>query len=39
MKLNPLYLPIRELSKHIYNGRISPVDLTKFFLKRLEKRA
>ncbi len=37
MKLNPLYMPVRELSKHIREGEISPVELTEFFLGRLEK--
>jgi len=37
VKLNPLYMPVRELSKHIREGKISPVELTEFFLGRLEK--
>lgn len=37
MKLNPLYMPVRELSKHIHEGKISPVELAEFFLERLEK--
>lgn len=37
MKLNPLYMPVRELSKHIREGKISPVELAEFFLGRLEK--
>jgi len=37
VKLNPLYMPVRGLSKHIREGKISPVELTEFFLGRLEK--
>lgn len=37
MKQTPLYMPIRQLSKHIRDGEISPVELTEFFLTRLEK--
>ena len=37
MKPNPLYMPIRELGKHIRKGKISPITLTEFFLARLEK--
>lgn len=36
MRPNPLYMPIRELGKHIRNCEISPVKLTELFLNRLE---
>ena len=32
-----IYMPIRVLSKQIRSGKISPVELTKTFLDRLEK--
>ncbi len=37
MKQNPLYMSIRKLGKHVEEGKISPVELTEFFLTRLEK--
>ena len=36
MKTNPLFMPVRELSRHIRGGNIKPVELTEFFLQRLE---
>lgn len=37
MRPDPLFMPVRELSKHIKSGRISPVELTELYLRRLEK--
>jgi aspartyl-tRNA(Asn)/glutamyl-tRNA(Gln) amidotransferase subunit A len=37
LRIDPLLMPVRELSKYIRSGRVSPVELTEFCLRRLEK--